>query len=217
MVLNENMLDYYAQRAHEYENVVRQQNREKEVELIISHLKTAYNLRTVLEIACGTGFWTEYYSPAANSVLATDINQEVLEIAKAKKYSAQNVEFKIADIYSLAEIPNNFECGFASLIISHVPMQNFKNFLETFHTKIKAGGKIILIDNLYVEGVNAPIKKVDEYGNTWQIRTLSDDSKHWVMKNFFTHEILYSYLKDSVSSYLFNKYKYYWMAEYTLK
>ena len=38
----------------------------------------------VLELGCGTGFWTEQLAATANSVMATDINPEVMKLLKMR-------------------------------------------------------------------------------------------------------------------------------------
>jgi ubiquinone/menaquinone biosynthesis C-methylase UbiE len=59
----------------------------------------------VLEIACGTGYWTEVISSSAASIIAIDINDEVLEIARSKKLNQQKVLFQRADAYALPAFP----------------------------------------------------------------------------------------------------------------
>ena len=45
--------------------------------------------------------------------------------------------------------------------------------------------RIILMDNCYVGGESTNINRTDIYGNTYQIRTLSNGSTYEIMKNFF--------------------------------
>jgi demethylmenaquinone methyltransferase/2-methoxy-6-polyprenyl-1,4-benzoquinol methylase len=57
----------------------------------------------ILEVACGTGYWTAVLSSGATSVVATDAGTEGLEIARAKLLSSgTRVEFRQADAFALA-------------------------------------------------------------------------------------------------------------------
>jgi len=54
---------------------------------------------TVLEIACGTGLWTEALAGLADAVTAIDAAPEVVDIARERVTSA-NVTFEVADVFS---------------------------------------------------------------------------------------------------------------------
>jgi ubiquinone/menaquinone biosynthesis C-methylase UbiE len=59
---------------------------------------------SVLEIAAGTGVATRFLRdalPAATKVVATDLNEPMLQIAKTKFKSTEKIEFKPADAMSL--------------------------------------------------------------------------------------------------------------------
>ena len=38
--------------------------------------------QNLIEVACGTGYWTNHISKTATSIYATDINESVVKIAK---------------------------------------------------------------------------------------------------------------------------------------
>src|SRR5262245_66658469 len=75
---------YYAKRAREYEQVYEKPERQRELAWLRERIPQLYAGRTVLEVACGTGYWTQYIAPAARHVHASDINEPVLEIAREK-------------------------------------------------------------------------------------------------------------------------------------
>ena len=83
--MNQDLVSYYSDRAKEYEKVYfnpDEQDDLREAETIFLNL---FSQKTVLEIACGTGYWTERIAQTASPIYATDINQSVIEIAKYRQ------------------------------------------------------------------------------------------------------------------------------------
>ena len=78
------MVQYYADRASEYERIYAKPERQSDLATLKDLIRKTFLDRSVLEIACGTGYWTEVLAGCAQSVVATDINEDVLEIARAK-------------------------------------------------------------------------------------------------------------------------------------
>ncbi len=52
-----------------------------------------------MEIACGTGLWTQAMADLADTVTAIDAAPEALEIAR-RRVSSANVTFEVADVFS---------------------------------------------------------------------------------------------------------------------
>src|SRR5262249_44018509 len=138
----------------------------------------------VLEVACGTGYWTEILARSAATVLATDINEEVLTIARSKPTGFSKVEFRRADAYALPAFEPRFTGGLAAFWWSHISKSKRGHFLRGFHGALAPGARVVLIDNSYVEGSSTPISETDAEGNTYQTRKLDDGSVHRVLKNF---------------------------------
>jgi len=86
---------YYRRRAGEYEEIYdwKDYNRQEEQGLIVEAIKDYLARRRVLEVACGTGYWTKILSETAERIVATDIGEEVIELAKLKKYGCP-IEFE---------------------------------------------------------------------------------------------------------------------------
>ncbi|MEM8892001.1 MAG: hypothetical protein AAGD28_28740, partial [Bacteroidota bacterium] len=70
-------------------------------------------------------------------------------------------------------------------VVSHIRRENLTDFLTKLSQRLKRGGEIIFMDNAFVEGSNTPISETDKHGNTFQVRSLEDGSKHKVLKNFY--------------------------------
>ena len=86
--MSDDMVKYYGDRAKEYEEIYawRDPDRQKEQDLMGEELKKAFNGKRVLDIGCGTGYWTQMISETVESVLGIDINEAVLDIARSKEY-----------------------------------------------------------------------------------------------------------------------------------
>ena len=80
------LVDYYAKRANEYERIYQKPERQKDLANLRKLFRQAFAGHSVLEIACGTGYWTQVVAETAKSITATDINDDVLQIARAKNY-----------------------------------------------------------------------------------------------------------------------------------
>ena len=74
------MQDYYAARAGEYDKIYLKPERQANLRCIAAWSADVLAERSVLEIACGTGYWTQFYAPLAAQVVALDSAEETLRI-----------------------------------------------------------------------------------------------------------------------------------------
>ena len=208
------MKEYYARRAAEYEDIYLKAERQEDLNQLKAILSGAFSGMDVLEIACGTGYWTQFLAKTARSILATDINSEVLELAREKNYGACNVSFALADAYGLGKLDWQRNCAFHGFWWSHLPRKRIPEFLVALHGKLCPDSKVIMIDNLFVEGSSTPLARRDDAGNTYQFRRLKDGSTHEVLKNFPSESMLREDLRGWSRYLRFRPFRYYWMAEY---
>ena len=75
----------------------------------------------VLELACGTGRWTELLLRHATSVTAVDASPEMLAIASAR-VSDERVRFIQADLFTWAP-DRRYDVVFFGSWLSHVPLE----------------------------------------------------------------------------------------------
>lgn len=212
--IEDTMIDYYAHRAAEYERVYAKPERQTDLRILEQFLSSVFPGGHVLEVACGTGYWTQFIAKSAAAVFATDFNSEVIDLARRKDFGACRVQFAEADAYQLAGVPEGQTSGFHGFWWSHVPIGKIDGFLAVFHARISHGAKVVMIDNAYVEGSSTPISRQDAEGNTYQVRRLQDGSEHEVLKNFPSevglHEALSMFAIDISVRFL----KYFWIVEY---
>ena|SRR5579872_934456 len=97
MSVESNMVGYYAQRAQEYERIYEKPERQENLRTLRAFVERTFSGKHVLEVACGTGYWTAILSRSAASITAIDINETVLEIARTKPLDRQRVFFQHAD------------------------------------------------------------------------------------------------------------------------
>jgi ubiquinone/menaquinone biosynthesis C-methylase UbiE len=68
-----------------------------EVAEVEAALRQAAPSGDILELACGTGLWTQHLAPVANLLVAIDASPEVIVINQQRVNSA-NVQYVVADL-----------------------------------------------------------------------------------------------------------------------
>ena len=211
------LLDYYRRRAREYEAIYAKPERQADLAWLRSHIPERLAGRRVLEIACGTGYWTVLAAARARSIVATDAAEEPMRIAMSKDYAGANVRFEIADAFALGEDLGSFDAALAIFWWSHIPLARIGEFLASLHGRLAPGARVVLMDNVYVAGSSTAISERDAEGNTYQRRQLADGSENRVLKNFPTEADLRASLAPHASDLSYHALEFYWLVEYTLK
>jgi SAM-dependent methyltransferase len=209
------LLDYYAERADQYELIYLKPERQADLASMARELEATLAGHDVLELTCGTGYWTRRYAPVARSVLATDLSPEVLGLARSKDYPPNRVRFELADAYRVDRIPGRFTAVFAGFWWSHVPRERLAEFLARLHRRLGAGARVVFCDNRFVEGSSTPLTRRDARGNTYQSRRLHGRAEYEVLKNFPTPEEIGETLHSAgVSEIRTTQLTFYWCVSY---
>lgn len=175
---------YYPRRAPEYDEIYARPERQEDLAVLKTKVPELLAGLDVLEIACGTGWWTQWIVPAAASVLGTDLSPEMLAQAQAKAWPSGGVTFRCLDAYDLGTAGRGFGALFAGFFWSHVPRERLPHFLSGLQSALAPGARCVFLDNRYVPGSSTPVSREDARGNTWQERTLRDGTIYEVLKNF---------------------------------
>ena len=214
---DEALRDYYARRAESYELIYRKPERQAELRLIEAGLPAFFEGRRVLEVACGTGWWTPFGACDALDWLATDISAETLAIARGKPLPAGRVRFLQADAWSLRELgEQRFDAAFAGFWWSHVPLARLAGWLALLHDRLEPGARLLMLDNRCVAGSSTPISRHDDEGNSYQMRRLDDGSRHEVLKNFPHREQAFAALGPRAREPRWTEHAHYWLLQYSL-
>ena len=210
------LVAYYARRADEYERIYQKPERQADLDTLRSRLRAFFADRDVLEVACGTGYWTDVLATAARSIVATDINDEVLALARQKPHAASRAEFLQADSYALPAFPRAFDAAFAGFWWSHIPQRRLHEFLQNLHARLQPGARVMFVDNRYVPGSSTPISRTDTHGDTFQTRPLADGTTHEVLKNFPTPDQLNAAVAPFAISSAVELLDHFWLLTYRL-
>jgi SAM-dependent methyltransferase len=215
--MNKNIEQYYSQRVSEYEKIYQKPERQESLKRLKSKISIMFHGRDVLEVACGTGYWTQWIAESAKSICAVDCSTEVLNLAEQKNYLKCQVSLIESDAYSLQNITGNFNGGFCGFWWSHIPKSQITDVINTFHSKLTNDALVALIDNRYVKGSSTPISRTDREGNTYQIRQLDDGTEYEIMKNFPDEREIEALLAPYSQEFQYIKYEYYWLVQYNVK
>ncbi|MDB5927105.1 MAG: putative methyltransferase [Betaproteobacteria bacterium] len=207
---------YYAARAGEYERVYDKPERQADLARLRDLIPGYFVDRRVLEIACGTGYWTQFIAPVARKITAIDINPETLAIARSKQLPENRVSFDVGDVQCLSPRYEAFTGAFAGFWWSHLRRGSRGAFLESLHRALSPGAIVVALDNLYVEGSSTPVSHTDADGNSYQCRELADGTKHTVLKNFPAEAELVADIETYATAVKYTALEYYWVLKYEL-
>ncbi len=208
---------YYAKRAAVYEQVYDKPERQHELEWLRHRVPEIFRGRTVLEVACGTGYWTQFIARAAVRVHACDINEAVLEIAREKTIPAGHVSFFKADAVTLEGAPSGCDAAFAGFWWSHVKKSELAKFVANLSAKLASGAVVAILDNRYAEGSSTAISRRDAEGNTYQMRPLPNGEEYEVLKNFPAPEELAEAVRPVAREAHLETLAYYWLLVFTIR
>lgn len=208
---------YYARRAREYERIYEKAERQEELAWLRRRLPELFAGRRVLEIACGTGYWTQYIARKAAHVTACDINEPVLEIAREKPIPKARVRFVKADAFAPGGACEGCDAAFAGFWWSHVRKSDLARWLAGVATALPPGSLVAMLDNRYVEGSSTPVSRRDAEGNTYQVRTLLSGETHEVLKNFPAAAELADAVRPFSAEAHLEETHFYWLLVFKLK
>jgi ubiquinone/menaquinone biosynthesis C-methylase UbiE len=205
--------EYYGSRAPEYDLVYGKPERQGDLRLLEHWIPAAMTGRSVLEIACGTGYWTRFIGMTARKLTAADASAAMIRIAGAKPES-KGARFVRCDAYSLPFRARRFDAAFAGFWFSHVPRARRREFIDGMHRTLAPGAKVLFLDNRFVSGNSTPIDGEDGEGDTYQVRQLEDGTTYRVLKNFPPETELRETVAGTATGIRYHKLRYFWALEY---
>lgn len=136
-----------------------------------------------LELACGTGLWTERLVAHADCVTAVDGSPEMLELCRARVGDAR-VRYVQADLFSW-EPAATYDVCFFGFWLSHVPEERFVGFWEKLGRALAPGGRVFFFDSARHDLASAVDHKLSDPADPTMLRRLADGSEHRIVKRFY--------------------------------
>jgi len=107
----------------------------RRVKMLSRHLRPGMS---VLELGCGTGYFTRELARSGADIVAIDVSPELLEIAKAN-CSTPNVRYEIHNAYELSYPDAGFDSVVGSSVLHHLELEEA---LGEIYRVLKPGGTI---------------------------------------------------------------------------
>ena len=216
-MITEQSAQYYAKSASNHDRIYDRPERQQDLAEMREHLADVLRGHTVLELACGTGYWTRLIADVADKVVATDINPEMIAMAQLRAMPSEKVSLRVADAYDLPADVGDFTAVFIGFWWSHVKREEQEKFLAQLCAKVGKDMFIVLLDDAYVEGSSETVARTDMEGNTYQIRTAPDGDRYEIPKTYPSDSALRKKLASSVREIKIVRLEYYWMLTCRLK
>ncbi|MBL8062013.1 MAG: class I SAM-dependent methyltransferase [Anaerolineales bacterium] len=180
-ILNE-QIEYYRARAKEYDQSI-----SSAVELFEAGKGMLLNLGNfdqILELACGTGFWTETLTKMGGEVTAVDAAPEMLQIAR-ERLGEKGITYQQADLFKW-EPEREYDLVFFANWLSHVPPSALETFLSRVQRAVRPDGYLAIVDQYAPSVADEIIAKDDFYAK----RPLEDGREFTIVKAFYNLNLL---------------------------
>lgn len=196
-------IDYYRARAHEYDDWFFRRGRYDrgeqlnqrwfdQVEQVQRALDEFRPAGRVLELACGTGLWTERLLDHAQYITAIDASPEMLAL-NHQRLRSNRVRYVHADLFHWRPV-EQYNVVFFAFWLSHVPPRRFKRFWELVRLALEPDGRVFFIDSLYEPTSTARDHKLGGPDDTIASRRLSDGRTYQIVKVFYQPDELSAHL-----------------------
>lgn len=151
----------------------------------------------VLELAGGTGWWTQRLAPSADHLTVVDASPEALELNRTRTGGGPQVEYAVADIFGWSP-PQRYDVVFFSFWLSHVPRRRVAAFWQLVRSCLRPAGRVFLLDNhddpASAGGLRDPY--VRRYETDQHLRQLEDGREYRVVKVMYEPHELTAELAD---------------------
>ncbi|MHB8637858.1 MAG: class I SAM-dependent methyltransferase [Fimbriimonadaceae bacterium] len=154
-----------------------------DVEEVRSALDAFAPCGEVLELACGTGLWTERLLPFAKQLTCVDASAEMIQLTRARVGDV-GVEYVEADLFTW-QPDRTYDTIFFGFWLSHVPPDRFDVFWEVVRAALAPGGRVFFVDSRFEPTSTAGNHTLEGQAATTVTRKLNDGREYQVVKVFY--------------------------------
>ena len=214
---NAQVAKYYALLGEGLEDKYLEPDMDEDIDDMSIHLANLLAGHKVLELGCGAGFWTEVVAEAAASVLAVDINANLIDIARERGMPEEKVSFRVADALDLPEDIGKFTAVLVSFLWSHLTKGEQERLLATLKKRLGKDVLLVLLDDSWVEGFSDTIARTDAEGTTWQIITTPQGERFELPKSYPSDSLLRKRLGAVGKEIKIERIEFFWILTCRLK
>lgn len=194
--LLDEQLAYYRQRAAEYDEWWERKGRydrgeeanaqwHREIAEVRAMFDALPLQGEVVELAPGTGYWTELLATRASLVTAVDGSTEMIALNKARLGDlAAKVNYQQADLFEW-QPSRRWDGLVACFWISHVPRDRLGNFFRTCREALNDGATLFFLDGQRTNESSAVDQSLPEEDREVMVRKLNDGQEFRIVKNFY--------------------------------
>lgn len=190
-------IDYYDARAGEYDEWINRTghydhgpeanaNWHRDLAQVRQRLLDARFTGDLLELASGTGNWTEIIARSAATVTAIDASAAMNAENQARLNRAglgNRVTFQQADLFSW-QPDRTYDGVVIGFFLSHVPDDRFDPLLATVAAALNPGGRIFLVDSRYTTTSSRPDSPYPDRDDPLTVRHINDGRSFTIYKVF---------------------------------
>jgi len=187
-------IEYYRARANEYDEWFYRIGRYdhggeinqrwfNEVAIVKSALYQVGAVNDILELASGTGIWTQELLSIGKKITAIDASEEVIAINRSK-LGSPSIEYKLVDLFTW-QPDTEYDLVFFAFWLSHVPPKLIDSFLTKVYQSVRVGGQLFIIDSRFEPTSTANNHIIVDDGNISKSRKLNDGQEFQIIKVFY--------------------------------
>ncbi len=137
----------------------------------------------VLELASGTGWWTEQLVRHADQITAVDAAAKTIALNRAR-VDSDKVTYVQDDIFTWKPT-QMYDVAFFSFWLSHVPPERFDDFWALVEQAVDPHGRVFFVDSRYNPGATAIDNRLGTPQDTSVTRRLNDGRSFEIVKIFY--------------------------------
>jgi SAM-dependent methyltransferase len=166
---------YYQARAPEYDATswVDLEASRPRIERVLDHLQPRGR---AVELACGTGAWTQPLAARVDQLIAVDTSPEAIAIARSRTSPA--VSFETGDAFGWTPA-HPVDTVFFGFWLSHVPTNRLAAFFAHLGSMLRDGGRVLFVDE---HPAHANPDARPQPGSEVAVRRLRDGTEHRLVK-----------------------------------
>lgn len=189
------MRDYYRARAVEYDEWFYRRGRYDrgpeanarwfaDAEEVVAALASLHITGDVLELAPGTGIWTERLARTARAITAVDASPEMVAINRAR-VASDRVTYVLADLFTWYP-ERTYDAVVFGFWLSHVPDERLDTFWRMVAAALRPGGTVFFVDSRRDQTSTAADHQLPDESSQVMTRRLNNGAEYQIVKNFPT-------------------------------